>query len=83
VKKRTELIEMISNETELLDACAAWAEGKTEVERRVKASKIATALRALLSGAPKPRTDPARARFLRCAVLPFTLPRRAASAVRH
>ena len=42
VKKRNELVEMISNETELLDACAAWAKGKTEVERMVKASKIAT-----------------------------------------
>ena len=59
VKKRNELVEMISNETELLDACAAWAKGKTEVERMVKASKIATALRALMTGAPKPRTDPA------------------------
>ena len=59
MKKRNELVEMISNETELLDACAAWAKGKTEVERMVKASKIATALRALMSGAPKPRTDPA------------------------
>jgi hypothetical protein len=59
VKKRNELVEMISSETELLDACAAWAKGKTKVQRMVKAMKIATALRALMMGAPKPRTDPA------------------------
>jgi len=31
--ERKELIERIDTETKLLDACAAWAEGKTEVER--------------------------------------------------
>jgi hypothetical protein len=56
---RNKLVEMISSETKLLDACAAWAKGKTEAQRMVKASKIATALRALMTGARKARTDPA------------------------
>jgi hypothetical protein len=59
VRKQNELIEVIDTETELLDACAAWAKGKTKVERMVKASKIANALGALMTGAPKPRKDPA------------------------
>ena len=57
---RNELVGIIDTETELLDACAAWAKGKTQVERMMKASKIANALRALMTGVPKkPRTDPA------------------------
>ena len=48
MRKQNELIEVIDTETELLDACAAWAKGKTKVERMVKASKIANALGALM-----------------------------------
>lgn len=57
--ERKDLVEIIDTETELLEACAAWAKGKTDVERMIKAAKIANALRALMTGAPKPRTDPA------------------------
>jgi DNA-binding transcriptional regulator YdaS (Cro superfamily) len=58
VAERKELVRIIDSEAELLDACALCAEGKTQVQRMVKALKIAAALGASMTRASKKRKDP-------------------------